>query len=51
MFCWHKWSKWIVKDEGELKRISDWSTIGKFIYQERSCEKCGKIQLSKQQIF
>lgn len=52
--CWHKWSKWVtvskgklVKDFGPFCNGGSTSEIGRYEYQERICEKCGKKQLQK----
>jgi len=56
--CWHKWAKWKVTGEGFMRAEYDALTgrhfddsekfiNGKFLRQQRECEKCGKVQLRR----
>jgi hypothetical protein len=64
MFHVHKWTKWEVYQEGNIQRYrkryaGEWysgpkeepSIVGFAIYQKRTCEKCGKIEISLQEEF
>lgn len=39
-WCWHRWSKWFVT---RTARDGDFGTP--IVYQEKVCEKCGKVKL------
>ena len=39
----HRWGKWTDTETGSISRGG--STIGKYIYQERRCEKCNKVEM------
>lgn len=63
MTCWpwmHRWTKWEVTEKGNLRSmrdalglpIADWRKepiIGHYILQQRSCERCGKMQIREVQ--
>lgn len=46
-FCWHRWSRWEVVREGPVGQRVDGllRAIGYFKTQERTCAKCGKLQM------
>ena len=47
---WHDWSKWTIFEEGSIKNYGNKKTVkvGRYIYQTRICERCGKAEIEKQ---
>jgi hypothetical protein len=46
MFHRHKWTDWVVTEEGILTWFH--SQVGWYLVQERRCLSCGKTQVSDQ---
>lgn len=47
-WCWHKWGRWKILKRGILlneKGVRD----GFYIDQERTCEKCFKTEIKRQE--
>jgi hypothetical protein len=47
----HRWSKWVVIEEGQLLRPGTSDVIGSFITQERVCINCEKIERKTDRTF
>ena len=41
----HKWSKWEDIQEGDVLSRTTRNVIGRYIMQQKVCQKCGKKQL------
>ena len=41
----HKWSKWVVIEEGDIVRSGTSFIVGKYYIQRKDCKKCEKIKL------
>lgn len=48
--CWlfHDWSRWVVTYQGDITSQKTNAILGKCIFQERQCQRCGKIEMDKQ---
>ncbi len=44
-FWGHNWGNWEDKETGTIKHGE--RSVGRFIYQERRCNRCNKIDLQK----
>jgi hypothetical protein len=63
MFHIHKWSKWEVSSEREIRKVpkrypGEWqvgnpepSIVGFAIIQKRVCSKCGKTEIDLQEVY
>jgi len=49
--CWHNWSKWQIKSEGDVQAVATNATIGWTFMQQRTCQKCGKVQMDVQRRY
>jgi len=47
--CWwsHKWSSWEDTDDAGKILSPAGSKIGRYVYQERRCTRCNKLELNK----
>ena len=52
--CWHKYGQWKEVRRGKVIAkdpiTKDEREVGHFLIQERTCEKCGYIQIKEQTI-
>lgn len=43
-FPFHTYTRWIDKKRGEIRSLQK-GLVGYYVQQERTCQKCGKVQL------
>ena len=54
--CWygarHKFDQWKIKEDREISRTGEKinQIVGRWLVQERKCQKCGFVELNKQEI-
>lgn len=46
----HAWGKWEGAGDHQLERKSDKGIVGRLLYQKRVCQRCGFVEINKQEL-
>lgn len=47
----HSWGMWEIESSGNVLHAGTTRVAGKYLFQQRRCSTCGKIQLNSQTVY